>query len=146
MLTVERAGLANVDIIAPLFDAYRQFYKQAPGQEAARSFISERLKNDESVIFLAYVDGEPAGFTQLYPVFSSVSMCRSWILNDLFVDPGFRKQGVGEALLEKAKEHGRITNANGLLLETAGDNFTAQSLYEKNGWTKETHFFYWFGL
>ena len=146
MLTVARAGLANVDIIAPLFDAYRQFYKQSPDADGARAFISERLQNNESIIFVSYVDGEAAGFTQLYPVFSSVNMCRSWILNDLFVDPAVRKQGVGEALLEKAKEHGRLTNANGLLLETASDNFTAQSLYEKNGWIKETHLFYWYGL
>jgi ribosomal protein S18 acetylase RimI-like enzyme len=142
MVTVERAEVTNVDIIAPLFDAYRQFYKQAPGLEAARSFIREKLKNDESVIFLAYVDGEAAGFTQLYPVFSSVSMCRSWILNDLFVDPGFRKQGVGEALLDRAKTYAAEARANGLVLETAHDNFTAQSLYEKNGWKRSQHYFY----
>lgn len=76
----ERAGL-----IAPLFDAYRQFYGQTPDLEGARQFLFERLQGGESVIF-AVMEGENAlGFTQLYPSFSSVSMKPIWILNDLFV-------------------------------------------------------------
>lgn len=146
MLTVQRASIENVDIIAPLFDAYRQFYKQASDLEKACLFIAERLENDESVIFIAYWNNEPAGFTQLYPLFSSVSMRRAWLLNDLYVNPGFRENGVGTALLERAKSHCRATNAKALTLETSWDNYTAQKVYEKNGWQREENFFYEFVL
>ncbi len=146
MLTVEMAHPANVEIIAPLFDLYRQFYQQPPDPEAAAAFIKERLEQKESVIFMACLHARPAGFTQLYPLFSSVNMCRSWVLNDLYVLPEYRQMGIGYALLEKAKAHARATGASGLLLETASDNLQAQMLYEKNGWVRESHFFYWYSL
>ncbi|MES2646118.1 MAG: GNAT family N-acetyltransferase [Bacteroidota bacterium] len=146
MLTVQRGTLENVDIIALLFDAYRQFYSQPADRENARAFISERLNNEESVIFIAYWNNEAAGFTQLYPLFSSVSMRRTWVLNDLYVDANFRKKGIATGLLETAKAHGRANNAKGLMLETASDNITAQKLYEKNGWQKEENLFYEFVL
>ena len=146
MLTVQRASIENVDIIAPLFDAYRQFYLQPADLENAHTFIAERLENNESVIFIAYRDSEPVGFTQLYPLFSSVGMRRTWLLNDLYVNPGFRGHGIGTALLETAKAHGRATSAKALTLETSRDNYTAQRVYEKNGWKREENFFYEFIL
>ena len=146
MLAIQQASLANVDVIARLFDAYRQFYKQASDLEAAFDFLKDRLDNHESVIFVAYWKGVPVGFVQLYPIFSSVSMKRVWLLNDLYVQEDYRNKGIGNELLEVAKAHGRATSAKGLLLETAYDNFTSQSVYENNGWVKENNFFYWFGL
>lgn len=142
MITVRTADVADVDIIAPMFDAYRVFYKQPGDLIQARNFISVRLEKNEAVIFLAYWNSQPAGFTQLYPIFSSVKLRRSWLLNDLFVQPDYRKKGIGSALLDAAKEHGRQTGANTLTLETAPDNHTAQKLYEANGWRKETSFYY----
>src|SRR5690242_3953610 len=92
-----RAAAKDAERVAPLFDAYRQFYKQKPDLAAARTFIAERLQRDESVIFLA-LDGDKAvGFVQLYPCFSSTAMKRMWILNDLFVTPDARRGEIGRA-------------------------------------------------
>ncbi len=93
----------EVGLVAPLFDQYRVFYRQPSDPALAQAFIAERVANRESVIFLALQDGEPVGFTQLYPSFSSVSARRTWILNDLYVVPSCRGQGVGSALLERAR-------------------------------------------
>lgn len=136
-ITVKAATLADVDLIAPLFDGYRQFYRQPSDLEAARAFVAERLTNNESVILLAY-DHEALGFTQLYPSFSSVSLRRLWILNDLFVAATARQRGVGAALLESARQWAISTNAKGLVLETEITNQTAQRLYESLGWQRET--------
>jgi hypothetical protein len=93
---VRRASLADLDQIVPLFDAYRQFYGQAHNLALAREFLRERLEQDQSVIFLALgSSGSAAGFTQLYPSFSSASVQRIFILNDLFVDPAVRRSGGG---------------------------------------------------
>jgi GNAT superfamily N-acetyltransferase len=140
-MRIERAGLADLDAAAPLFDAYRQFYGQRPDLSAARAFLEERLLRDESVIFLAVADdGSALGFTQLYPSFSSVSLKRLWVLNDLFVAPGVRRGGVGRRLLERAREWAVETGAKGLVLSTAVTNKAAQSLYESCGWRRDDEF------
>jgi GNAT superfamily N-acetyltransferase len=135
-----RAGLDDLEALVPLFDGYRQFYRQPSGPDDARAFLADRIKRGESVIFLAIVDGAPAGFTQLYPLFSSVSMKRLWLLNDLFVAPAGRRAGAGRALLDRAERWARETGAKGLTLSTELTNATAQRLYESAGWTKDDDF------
>lgn len=139
-MDIIRATLDHLDAVAPLFDGYRQFYQQPSDLAAARSFLQARLSQGESVIFLAEIQGRPAGFTQLYPSWSSVSMRRLWVLNDLFVHPDFRQRGVGEGLLERARQFAIETDAKGLMLETAVDNLSAQRLYERLGWVREVEF------
>jgi len=143
-MLVKRAAVADLDAVAPLFDAYRQFYGQRSDLAAARAFLGERLRRDESVIFFADADGGPGsealGFTQLYPSFSSVSLRRLWILNDLFVRPGIRRGGVGRRLLERAREWAIETDAKGLTLATAVGNAAAKALYESCGWRRDDEF------
>ena len=124
--------------LIPLFDGYRVFYKQASDPKAVAIFLTERIQKNDSVIFMAVdEDGNGLGFTQLYPSFSSVSMQRIYILNDLFVSEKARNQGVGEALMEQAKHFAREMGSRGLTLETAIDN-PAQNLYKRLGWVKDT--------
>lgn len=140
-MEIIRGTLDDVGKIAPLFDAYRQFYKAEPDLEGSFRFIWERLELGESVIFLA-LEGERAiGFIQLYPVFASVQLKRLWILNDLYVDETVRKGGVGHALMKRAEEYARETNTRGLFLRTAIDNLAAQKLYESCGWVRDTKFY-----
>ena len=128
-------------MIVPLFDAYRQFYEQHSDPIGARKFLAERLGKGESVIFLAWEGGQCVGFAQLYPTFSSVSMKRAWILNDLFVHPSARGRGVGRALLEQCKQLATETGAKEMTLETMKNNLTAQHLYEGCGWKRDEAFY-----
>ena len=131
------ATLDHLELIAPLFNAYRVFYDQASDLEAATAFLRERFLLRESVIYMA-LEGETAfGFTQLYPSFSSVSMRRLWILNDLFVIPEARGQRVGEALIGAAVELAQTSGAVGVQLETAHTNLSGQKLYERLGFQRE---------
>jgi ribosomal protein S18 acetylase RimI-like enzyme len=143
---IQRATINDLNSLSELFDSYRIFYKQESNVEGAKSFLKERLVNDESVVFIAYDETNPVGFVQLYPTFSSVSMKRSWVLNDLYVNASARKKGFGEKLIKKAIEFAEETGAKGVSLETAIDNVTAQSLYEKIGFKKESNYFYYFSL
>jgi GNAT superfamily N-acetyltransferase len=138
-----RAELDDLDALVPLFDAYRRFYGQASDLPGARAFLADRFKRGESVIFLAVVDGAIVGFTQLYASFSSVSMKRLWVLNDLFVTPDARKSGAGRALLERAERWAAETGAKGLTLSTQVTNLGAQRLYEACGWTKDDEFLHY---
>ncbi|QLG43877.1 GNAT family N-acetyltransferase [Costertonia aggregata] len=143
MIKILQATDEHIELIVPLFDSYRVFYKQKPDKEAAKMFLNERITKGESVIFLALFDDVPCGFIQLYSTFSSVSLQPFYILNDLFVDANHRNKGIGAALLNSAKVHCENTNCKGLALETAIDN-PAQKLYEKLGWKRDSHCFHYF--
>lgn len=138
-----QVSIEQLDLVAPLFDAYRRFYGQTSDLIGARRFLSERLERGESVIFIV-IEGERAlGFTQLYPSFSSVSMKSIWILNDLFVAEDARGRGVGTRLLRAARDHASRTGAARLALSTAVTNTQAQTLYERDGWRRDTEFLHY---
>jgi GNAT superfamily N-acetyltransferase len=139
-LSIRLAHVHDLDALAPLFDAYRQFYGQAPDLLRARAFLAERFAHHESLILLAERDGAAAGFTQLYPLFSSVRTARVYLLNDLFVAASTRRAGVARALLIAAAGHARVLGAVGLSLSTALDNAPAQALYESLGWVRDRQF------
>ncbi|RAS88643.1 GNAT family N-acetyltransferase [Priestia endophytica] len=129
--------------VAVLFNEYRVFYKQKSDIKAAERFIYERLHNKESVIFLALEEAEAVGFAQLYPSFTSIGIKRIIILNDLYVTEKTRGSGVGAALLQKVKEYGKQEEIDSIVLQTAKDNARAQHLYEKLGYQKDDHYFYY---
>lgn len=151
-IEVVQAGLDDAIRLAPLFDAYRQFYAQPPDLLGAEQFLTQRLQRRESVIFLADVTERStvsagatggtsprtlAGFTQLYPSFSSISMTPMYVLNDLYVVPESRRQGIGKALLDRSRIFAAATGAASLVLQTAITNHTAQTLYESLGWLRD---------
>jgi len=145
-IEIVTATLAELSPLAALYQQYRIFYKKEPAPQQEENFLRERIENEESVIFIAKVDGDYAGFTQLYPVFSSVRMKRLWLLNDLYVNENYRKLGIANMLIEKSKELAKETEAAGLMLQTAVDNTKAQSVYDKTGFERDDDFYtyYWF--
>lgn len=142
-MTIRQATLADLEHVVPLFDAYRQFYGYSGDVDAAREFLRDRLEGNEAVVFLALQGSEVIGFTLLYPGFSSLSLARHYLLNDLFVVPGWRKKGIGAGLIQAAIAHARVVGAKSLSLSTARTNTTAQSLYESLGWQRDDHFLYY---
>jgi ribosomal protein S18 acetylase RimI-like enzyme len=140
--TVRRATESDLDATAPLFDAYRQFYHQPSDVPRARDWLRERIARGESIVLLAERDGAVVGFTQLYPMFSSVRTARLWILNDLYVVADARRLGVARALLDAAAHACRADGAAGLMLETGRDNAAARALYRAAGWQEDASQWY----
>ena len=140
VVAIRRAGPADLDAATRLFTAYLRFYQKDTPESEARVFVGERLERGDSVFYLAEGEGQALGFTQLYPAFASLSLAPSWILNDLYVDPRARGRGVGEALMQAARELARSNGAAELMLQTARSNATAQRLYEKLGWVRDDEF------
>ena len=135
--TIRRATVADLDALVPLFDAYRVFYAQPSDPVRARDFLAERLAKGESAVLVAERGPSTVGFTQLYPIFSSVRTARTWLLNDLFVVEGARRGGVARALLDAAAAFAREHGAAGLMLETTRDNAAARALYRAAGWHED---------
>lgn len=143
-IRIRRATPADVTGIAPLFDAYRQFYDCPADLEAAATFLDARLSNNESIVFVAEnSDGAVIGFTQLYPTFCSVENGPILVLYDLFVAPQARTLGAGHALMRAAQEYGQATGAVRMDLSTQITNTTAQSVYESLGWQRDAEFYHY---
>ncbi len=135
-MTILQATIDHLNDLVPLFDGYRIFYRQKSNPKAAKDFLYKRLTKNDTIIYIAYIDKKAIGFTHLFPSFSSVSMQPLYILNDLYVENEFRNQGIGAALLNKAKELCKEKNFKGLALQTAKSN-PAQYLYESMGWERK---------
>jgi ribosomal protein S18 acetylase RimI-like enzyme len=140
------AHISDVELIAPLFDAYRQFYGAAPDLPAARDFLTQRLSCGESLVLVAILESEDgesdsvAGFAQLYPSFSSLALRRVMVLNDLFVAPECRRMGVARRLVQESAEYARRAGAVCIELATHHTNENALALYESEGFECDREF------
>jgi GNAT superfamily N-acetyltransferase len=138
-VVIWRAGIEDLAALTPLVDDYRAFYKQVESS-GTKSYLAERITNDEAVIFMASLDGMPVGFTLLYPTFSTVALAPIWLLNDLFVTESARGHGVASRLMEVAEQAARDAGAARVWLRTAHDNTAAQALYQGRGWVEDEIF------
>jgi ribosomal protein S18 acetylase RimI-like enzyme len=140
-INVRQAVLSDIEALIPLFDDYRQFYGRPSDIRAVREFLLARFNHGESVLFIAHEGNTPVGFTQLYPSFSSVSLARTFVLNDLFVLEQARRKGVASKLMSAATEFANLLGAVRVSLSTASTNQTAQALYQSAGWNRDEKFF-----
>lgn len=138
--TVRQAILSDIEALVPLFDGYSQFYGRESNLRGAREFLLARFNHGESTLFIAHEAGVAIGFAQLYPSFSSASLARTFILNDLFVSERYRKNGVGKLLIAAAVAFAKSLGALRLTLATAVDNTPAQALYHSCGWKRDEQF------
>ncbi len=136
-VSIIEAGMQEIDMVVPLFDRYRMFYKQPSDLDAARRFLRARIQHRDSVIFLAVMgkgaDEMGAGFALLYPSFNSVTATPIWILNDLYVLEGVRRHGVAQRLIDRGRELAEDTGATVISLSTGRDNHPSRKLYERLG-------------
>ena len=139
-IEIRQAQLEDMDNLVALFDEYRMFYGRDSDSESAREFLTHRLSRGESVVLLAFMAEAAVGFTQLYPSFSSVSLARTYILNDLFVRKNARRNGIARALIEAAQACAINVGAIRLTLSTAVDNDIAQAAYDATGWQRDKDF------
>ena len=151
-IKIRMAHLDDLEPLAELFNAYREFYEETSDISLARRFLKDRLNKKDSIIFVAEsaVDENRAntnqaqkliGFCQLYPTFCSVIAAPICVLYDLFVDANIRKSGAGKALMLAAHEYAANNRYVRLDLTTAKTNLTAQSLYESLGWVRDDVFY-----
>ena len=129
-----------LDRASELFDLYRQFYGKESNKFLVKDYLKQRLLNNQSLIFLGLIDGNPVGFMQLYPSFSSLSLSPILVLNDLFVIENFRNCGVAKALINNAKDLAINSKISRISLNTAKNNDSAIKLYQKLGFILDCDF------
>ena len=126
----------NIDVLLPLFEAYRQAYGQAENPERTLAFLTNRMRFNESMFFIAVNENAQAiGFVQLYPRLSSLQLQRYWQLTDIFVKEDKHQTDIYAALISKAKEFVRYTQSNRLVAELSQ---TQQNILEREGFKLNT--------
>jgi streptothricin acetyltransferase len=89
---------------------------------------SAYICNPDKTVFFAYMDGQIAG---------QIRLCRWWnhyaYIEDIVVDRGFRRQGVGRALIQQAIHWASEKHFPGIMLETQNNNISGCRLYESCG-------------
>ena len=139
-MIVRRALFKDLDQLSGLFDAYRVFYKKPSDLASAKNFLEQRFEQEDSMIFVCELEHQLLGFTQLYCSYSSVSLGRVFILNDLFVVEKNRNHGIGQKLITEAVNYGKSVGAVRMELSTERTNTKAQKLYKSMGWKENETF------
>ncbi len=141
-MRIVQATLEHLDQLTPLFIKYRELFGQVAYPESSRKFLSTRISRKESVIYLAMPDDEERilGFCQLYPSYSSLSLKRVWILNDIYVCEEARRQLVADHLIQAAKKMAKETQAIRMRVSSSINNDVAHKLYESLGFVEDHEF------
>lgn len=143
-ILITEATSEHLPQLVEMFEAYRDFYGQRPDKLGALQFLTTRLRQKDSLIFVAEHRKRVVGFAQMYPLFSSLQMKRLWLLNDVYVDPEYRKRTVGRQLIDHCKAQARKTKAQGLLLEAEKTNTLGNKLYQRTGFALDSEHNYYF--
>lgn len=145
MMEVRRAKKNDLNELSQLFNNYRIWYEQDTDLEGAKSFLAERIRNEDSHIYVCDTSTELVGFVQLYPLFSSTRMKKYWLLNDLYVEEAHRGNGLSLKLIEQSKQLVIETGACGMFLETQITNTIGNNLYPRAGFrlNETTNFYEW---
>ncbi len=139
-LRIEPIAKEQMDALLPLIGAYQRFYEaEEIDDERNRAFFSRFIApSDAGMLLGAWSGRELLGYACLYWTFTSLVPAEIVLMNDLFVDPGARGDGVGRALIEASAAVARERGAHHLQWVTAPDNETARRLYDKTGAIAET--------
>lgn len=145
-MEIKLGTINEAEAIGYMFDDYRQCYEQPSDYHACLAFVTDRLTNKDSYFLVVFDTDEniACGFVQIYPSFSSISMKKIFILNDLYVSPEYRKQGIAKDLINKAKDFAKEQNAGQIVIETRISNSSASKLYDSVGFAKEGEHLYYF--
>ncbi|MDV6235979.1 GNAT family N-acetyltransferase [Leptospira ellisii] len=144
-MKVETARTEDLSALVRLFGEYRKFYGKKAEPESEKNYVLARMEAGDSHLCVARDEkGETVGFAQCYFTFSSLSMCKILILNDLYVAPSSRGQNAAKKIIEHVIEFSKDNGFRGIALETAASNSIARKIYEGFGFTNEDSFLHYY--
>jgi ribosomal protein S18 acetylase RimI-like enzyme len=133
-LTVRKASEADAaDVARLLHDFDTEFDEPVPEVPLLAERYAELLRNGEVTVLL--VGDGPEGFAQLRFRPSVYSRSLDAYLEELYVVPPRRGEGLGRALLEAAIEEARSEGASHMDLGTSEADVAALGLYDSAGFT-----------
>jgi len=132
-LEVTEASAADIPELLPLMRGYCDFYGTDPPDSGIEA-MARALIGGEGAVFKARRPGEPiTGFATSAIKWSMLRGARVGILDDLFVDPAARGQGIADRLIDACAQWALSRDAVALEWQTALDNDRAKSVYDRIG-------------
>ena len=145
-IPARRARVADADVIGELLhDFNSEFEEPTPGPVAIAERVRELVNDGAIVVLLAGAEPDGLAVLRFWP--SLLEQALDCYLEDLYVVPDRRGQGIGRALMGSAIELARREGATGMSLATGEDDTAARRLYESFGFTNRepdgtANFFY----
>lgn len=128
---------ATLEDIPTLVDMMQEFYAEADypldRQWAADSFYTFLKDDSLGAAWIVVHDSEPAGYVVLTVRFSMEYGGLDAFIDDLFVRPGHRRQGLARAALDALFDECRRRQVLAVHVEVGADNIAAKSLYSSYG-------------
>jgi GNAT superfamily N-acetyltransferase len=138
--SIELVTEADLPDLLPLMRAYCDFYEAAPADEQLLALARTLLADPEQEgLQLIARDGEgrAVGFATIFWSWSTTSARRVGVMNDLYVLPSARGQGLADSLIAACAERCALRGAASLEWQTAPSNLRAQAVYDRVGGKRE---------
>ncbi len=137
---VRAAREDEIDDLMPLMRAYCEFYESSPPEEGVVEMLRTLITDpSQGAVFIARKEGQAVGVATLDWKWSSLKGARLGYLEDLFVDPDARGDGIADALIEICADRCRELGMPALEWLTAPDNHRAQKVYNRTGAESDTY-------
>jgi GNAT superfamily N-acetyltransferase len=135
MLRIRPAAPDDTALVLALIRELAEYERLAHTVVASEADLREALFGPRpwAETVLADVDGQPAGFALYFHNFSTFLARPGLYLEDLFVRPAFRRQGVGRALLVHLAQLAALRRCGRFEWTVLDWNTPAIAFYEKLG-------------
>jgi ribosomal protein S18 acetylase RimI-like enzyme len=132
---IRRAEVADAEDIGRLLHDFNTEYDDhTPGPEAMGKRIAELLGSGDVTVLVGGAGPDGLALLRFRPSLWSESL--DCYLEELYVVPDRRGQGLGQALMEAAMDTARAEGAAYMDLGTAETDTAARALYEKLGFSR----------
>jgi len=132
------AAASDVPLLLPLIEAYWQF-------EAIAGFTPDQVATQlhrlltESALglgWMAFVEGRAVGYLLAVHVFSLEHLGNTAEIDEFFVLPQYRSDGIGAALLATAEASLRAAGCTSIALQLSRQNDAARGFYHRHGYVE----------
>jgi ribosomal protein S18 acetylase RimI-like enzyme len=132
---IRRADVADAEDIGRLLHDFNSEYDDfTPGAEAMGKRIAELLDSGDVTVLVGGAGPDGLALLRFRPSLWSKTL--DCYLEELYVVPDVRGQGLGQALMEAAMDTARAEGAGYMDLGTAETDTAARALYEKLGFSR----------
>jgi len=147
MITIEEARPKHVQPIVELWKALMEIHKKMDAEffkdtelwiEEYETTISETIEVNFSDrrVCVALDNEDVVGYATIYierfamPLYNSDPLC---VIGDMMIEESYRKQGIGELLIEEAKKMAKEFSVNKLMLNVFAKNQIAYQYFKQQG-------------
>lgn len=136
ILPADLSSKTHALALVELLDAYAR--DPLGGGQGLTSDIKEKLpaelaRRPTACVLLAWAEAQTVGLLIAFEGFSTFAAKPLLNLHDIYVDPAYRRRGVGKGLLSHAEAIARQRGCCKLTLEVLSENTSAQAAYREFG-------------